>query len=289
MAARDGREVVVAHLDRDGAAQQPLARQPARHRRAPSRRSRCGSRRGRSDLSRRCSRCRDDFASRFGTTGRSSMPFGELAQPVGVAADRVPQQLRRRRAHVDQPLDAALAQPLRGHRPDAPQRIDRQLLQEPLDALAARSRSGRPASSSRTRSSRGTCSARRRPTRSGRCVRWIAAFSRRATSRAERLAPGVLGDVEIRLVERQRLDQRRHRAEDREHRLRRALYFAKSGRTMTGAGTAAPRAPSASPSARRSAAPRSSPRRRRRVRSGSPPTATGLPRSAGLSRCSTDA
>ena len=41
--------------------------------------------------------------------------------------------------------------------------------------------------------------------------------------RRQRLAPGVLGDVEIRLVERQRLDERRHLAEDREHRVRRGL------------------------------------------------------------------
>ena len=36
----------------------------------------------------------------------------------------------------------------------------------------------------------------------------------------QRLAPGVLGHVEVRLVERQRLDERRHRPEDREHLLR---------------------------------------------------------------------
>src|SRR6185295_13559586 len=45
----------------------------------------------------------------------------------------------------------------------------------------------------------------------------IAAFRRWAT---ERLAPRVLGDVEVRLVERERLDERGHRSEDRKHRLR---------------------------------------------------------------------
>ena len=53
---------------------------------------------------------------------------------------------------------------------------------------------------------------------------------------AERLAPGVLGDVEIGLVERQRLDERRDRAEEAEHRSDTALYLAKSGRTMTRSG-----------------------------------------------------
>ena len=57
----------------------------------------------------------------------------------------------------------------------------------------------------------------------------------------------------------------------------------------TGAGRGGRRAPSASPSARRSAAPRSSPPRPRRGPPGSRPTATGLPRSDGSSRCSTDA
>ena len=47
---------------------------------------------------------------------------------------------------------------------------------------------------------------------------------------AERLAPGVLGDVEVRLVERQRLDERRDGAEDREDLLETARYFSKSGR-----------------------------------------------------------
>ena len=56
---------------------------------------------------------------------------------------------------------------------------------------------------------------------------------RRATVTPERLAPRVLGDVEIGLVERQRLDQRR----DARGRCRRparetARYFWKSGRTM---------------------------------------------------------
>ena len=95
------------------------------------------------------------------------------------------------------------------------------------------------------------------------------AFSRCATVFAERLAPRVLGDVEIRLVERQRLDQRRHRAEDLEHLLRgRAVLLEVGPDDDQVAGRAGPRAPSGSPSARRTRAPRSSPPRRRRGCSG---------------------
>ena len=53
---------------------------------------------------------------------------------------------------------------------------------------------------------------------------------------SERFAPGVLGDVEVRLVERQRLDQRRHATKDREHGCEPLLYRAKSGRTITSDG-----------------------------------------------------
>ena len=92
---------------------------------------------------------------------------GELAQPLGA---RLPTASRSTcsigGAHVHQPLDAALAQPRRGHRPDAPQRVDRQLLQKPLDPLRRDHRQAVGLLPRRRRSSRGTCSARRPPTRS---------------------------------------------------------------------------------------------------------------------------
>ena len=77
----------------------------------------------------------DDFASRFGSTGAVVDAVGELAQPVGEAADGSRSSSQVGGAHVDEPLDAARAQLLRGDRADAPQRVDRQLLQELLDAL----------------------------------------------------------------------------------------------------------------------------------------------------------
>jgi hypothetical protein len=65
---------------------------------------------------------------------------GELAQPVGAGADRVAQHARIDRAARRRVFRCPLAQPLRGHRPYSPQRIDRQLVKELLDALPARSR-----------------------------------------------------------------------------------------------------------------------------------------------------
>ena len=59
----------------------------------------------------------DDFAARFGSTGRSSMPSASWRSQSAMAADRLAQQRSIGGAHVDQPLDAALAQSRRGHRP----------------------------------------------------------------------------------------------------------------------------------------------------------------------------
>ena len=47
-----------------------------------------------------------------------------------LAADGLAQQRGIGGAHVDEPLDAASAQPRRRHRPDAPQRVHRQALKE---------------------------------------------------------------------------------------------------------------------------------------------------------------
>ena len=88
----------------------------------------------------------------------------------------------------------------------------------------------------------------------------ISSFRRRATIQAERFAPGVLGDVEVGLVERQRLDERRHRAENFEHRLRCRLVSREVGaHDHAATGTGAPRATSGWPSAHRTRALRSSP------------------------------
>ena len=77
----------------------------------------------------------DDFGSRDRLDRPIVDAVGQLAQPVGAAADRRSQHGGIGGADVDEPLDAALAQPRRGHRADAPQRVDRQPLEELLDAF----------------------------------------------------------------------------------------------------------------------------------------------------------
>jgi hypothetical protein len=111
------------------------------------------------------------------------------------------------------------AEASRGHRPDPPQRIDRQLLKELLHPLRRNHREAVGLSPRRgdlrkelVRRDAGGCG-----------QRGGVPDLRLEPPRdflAERLAPRVLGDVEIGLVQRQRLDHRRHRAEDLEHRLR---------------------------------------------------------------------
>ena len=47
---------------------------------------------------------------------------------------------------------------------------------------------------------------------------------------AERLVPGILRHIQIRFVERQRLDERRDSAKDRKHLLRRGFVACKVGK-----------------------------------------------------------
>ena len=154
-----------------------------------------------------------DFAARFGTTGRSSMPGGELPQPLGLAADGVAQRRFVGGTHVDQALDAAFAQAPRRDRSDTPQRVDWQLLEEVLHAF--RRDDGQavgllPRRCDLREKLVGCDPGRRRePDRLANLglqpLRYDA---------AERLAPRVLGHIQVRLVERQRLDERRNGAKE---------------------------------------------------------------------------
>ena len=236
VAARDRPEVGVAQLQRDRAGGELASRQErrgvARERLDLAR----ASARGPSGLSRRSPRsrrtCAPGWARRGGRRRRGR--GGAARRP---SCRRAAEDLVRRGAHVDQPRDAGRAQSRRGLGPDAPQRVDRKVLQERLHPLGRDRRSGRPASSSPRRSWPGTCSARRRRTPSAASPRGSRPSGGCATVDAERLAPGVLGDVEVRLVERERLDERR----DRRGRWPRSAatrlrYFVKSGRTITSSG-----------------------------------------------------
>ena len=112
-------------------------------------------------------------------------------------------------------------------------------------------------------SSRGTCSAPRRPTPSAPSARRSRCLIRVATSRPERQPPRVLGDVEIGFVQRERFDARRHRrGRSRTPPGTRPDTSGSQAGRWRGADRAGRRAPSASPSGRRTPAPRSSPPRR---------------------------
>src|SRR2546427_12604465 len=107
---------------------------------------------------------------------------------------------------------------LRGHRADAPQRLDRELLQELLDSL--RGNHGKAVGLLPAGGDLGEKLVRRHARRGGEAQ--LAADARLdalGDVGRERLAPEILRDVEIRLVPRQRLHERLARAQDRRDRL----------------------------------------------------------------------
>jgi hypothetical protein len=218
VAARHGREIGVAYLDRHRPAEQPLLREPvgggARHlvhdaAHLVETREVDGERRLRARGLRVVVR----------HDGAVVVAVGELSQPVGVAADRFAQARGIGRADVHEPRDPALAQARRRDGPHAPQRVDRQLLEERVDALGRDDREAvrlPPRRRDLGEELVGRHARRRGERRRGTDLRLQPARD----LAPERLAPRVLGHVEVRLVERQRLDERCHRAEDREDGLR---------------------------------------------------------------------
>jgi len=170
----------------------------------------------------------DDFASRFGVTGRIVDAVRQLAQPVGEAAHRVAEQLQIGGAHVDETLDPLRAQFFGGHRADAPERVDRELLKKRLDAIGTDD--GEPVGLLPAGRDLGEELVGGDPGRRGQSdVRADPLLESPCDRRRERLTPRVLGHVEVRLVERQRLDERRHLAENREHRIGRRLVAGEVG------------------------------------------------------------
>ena len=134
VAARDGAEVLVAHLDRDRPRDKAVVLEPlrvlARH---------DGDLLTNAVDVDQVVRVRALARGRFRRAIRLDRAIvlarRELQQPVGHAADRGTEHGRIRGPHVDEPGDAVIAQPLLGHRADAPERVDRQLLQKRLDTL----------------------------------------------------------------------------------------------------------------------------------------------------------
>ena len=125
---------------------------------------------------------------------------------------------------------------LRRHRPDAPERVDRKLLQERLDAFRRDHGEavGFPPRGGNLREELVWRDARRRR-QSGLFVNQ--GLDSPGHVHAERLVPRVVGDVEVRLIEREGLDKRRRGQENRADTcFETALYFAKDGRTISSAG-----------------------------------------------------
>ena len=106
---------------------------------------------------------------------------------------------------IDQTFDPALAEPIGRHRADTPERIDRQLLQKPFDALGGDDGqaigllpSGGDFGEELVGRDAGRCRERRSLADVG--------FDPESHFTPEGQPPRVLGDVEIRLVQRQRFD-----------------------------------------------------------------------------------
>ena len=229
-----------------------------------------------------------DFDGRFGSTGRSSRP---CARSISQSA-RLPTTASRsaaERLRTSTSFSMPCSRSLRGrHRADAPQRVDRQALQEALDPLGRdHGQAVRllPARGDLRQELVGRDAGRRG--QPGGLADLLLEPPRHG--HAERFAPRVLGDVEIRLVERQRLDQRRDLAVEREDLLRHGAVLLE---VRADDHQRRAQAHGARHRDRRAHAERPRLVARRRDDAalvGSPPTATGRPRSVGLSRCSTDA
>ena len=157
------------------------------------------------------------------------MPWARSQQPSRVTADGASQQVGVGPADVDEALEADAPQARGGDRAHAPQRVDRQPLQERLDAFGRHD--GEPVGLLPPRGDL-------RQELVGRDTRG-GGQSRRGTDLfleapgdvdGERFVPRVLGDVEVRLVERERLHQRGDGAEEAEHGCRYGAVLREVGR-----------------------------------------------------------
>ena len=211
--------------------------------------------------------CPTDFAGSPSWTGSASMPARAIDERRAVLAEPADQQVRRQRREVADRPDAVLAQGDRRLLADAPQPTDRRAAPGRPPRRRAARRPGRRACAGRTRSwPRASCVATPTeavsPTSAADLV-LDPARDRRAVAEQRRRP----GDVEERLVDRDRLDQRREPPQDRHHvaagRLVAPAVDRQEDRRPDSAGT--PRA-ATSPSGPRRRAPRSSPPRPRRAR-----------------------
>ena len=218
MAASDSGEIGVTHVEGDGSRKQLSAREPAD-----------GVRRHFRDLLTNRREVGQIFGIRIFRAGRFHFPVGldgpivdavgQLNQPVGEAADRISQLLRLNRTNVHHALDPAGAQLARGDPAHAPQGVDLKLLQKRFDAIGMNH-----GEAVRLLPARRDLRQKfvRRHTGRRRQVRLLedALLQTPGNIGRQRLSPRILGDVEIGLVERQRLDEGCHVAEDPENQIR---------------------------------------------------------------------
>ena len=225
MAASDGGEIGVPQLERDGSREQLPAREPADgvgrdFRNLLTNRREVGQIFGISIF--RAGR----FYFPVGFDGPIVDAVGELNQPVGEAADRISQLFRFDRTNVHYPLDPAGAQLAGGDGSHAPQRIDRKLLQKWFDAIGMNHREAirlLPARRDLREKFVRRHAGRRRQAR----LLEDALLQPPGNRGPQRLCPRILRHVEIGLVERQRLDEGRHVAEDPENEIRRGFVSRK--------------------------------------------------------------
>ena len=149
-----------------------------------------------------------DFARWSGTTRRPSSPVREADEGIGPASDGAPQRVQGNVPHVHEAHAAEREKLLRRLRPDAPQRLDGQLLEETLDTLRRDHREAvglLPAGGDFREKLVRRDAGRHGESRGFADVH----FEAPGHVHAERLVPGVFGHVEVRLVEGERLDERR--------------------------------------------------------------------------------
>ena len=202
-----------------------------------------------------------DFAASGSSTGSGSTPCARSTSDAPCLPNRRTSADRSSaaRSPIVTTLKSRSAAAVDGA--DAPQARDRQRREELGLGRPARRRPGRRACAGRWRSSRRASSTRRRPTPSAPARARTASLISRAIAAPSPNSRARAGHVEERLVDRDRLDERREPPEDRHDLAARRLVRRAANRARRcSPGRAAARSGSASPSGRRTSAPRTTPR-----------------------------
>ena len=215
MAARHGGEIGVAHLDRHAAREQVLF--PERGRDAVREPLEFGAHLAQVvEILRIGGLAGDRFPRPVRLYRPRVVAVRQARKPLRQAADGARERDAVGNAHLDESFDADGAQLACRDRSDAPERLDRKLLQETLDALGCDHRQAVGFAPARGDLGQELVRRHARRAAQGGFVADARLEPQRHVAR-KRLAPQVLGDVQVSLVERQRFHQRRGRAQDRHH------------------------------------------------------------------------